>query len=77
MLKVLKFNKENSIKALRFFLDKRKFIQKNQTSIVSQIIKNVKKHINVKIDNKLNSSDSLCIKSFKPFIIFFKNINTS
>ena len=41
------------------------------------IIKNVKKHINVKIDNKLNSSDSLCITSFKPFIIFFKNINTN
>ena len=44
MLKVLNFNNKNSLKALELFLNKRKSIQKNQTNIVSKIIKNVKKH---------------------------------
>ena len=44
MLKVLKFDKKNSLKSLKIFLDKRKTIQKNQTSIVTKIIKNVKKN---------------------------------
>ena len=44
MLKVLKFDKKNSLKFLKIFLDKRKTIQKNQTSIVTKIIKNVKKN---------------------------------
>ncbi len=44
MLKVLKLNNKNSLKFLKIFLDKRKYIQKNQTSIVSRIIKNVKKN---------------------------------
>ena len=43
MLKVFKFNNQKSLNALKIFLDKRKSIQKNQTSIVSKIIKNVKK----------------------------------
>ena len=41
MLKVLKFENKRSLKNLKIFLDKRKSIQKNQTSIVNQIIKNV------------------------------------
>ena len=44
MLKVLKFENKRSLKNLKIFLDKRKSIQKNQTSIVNQIIKNVKKN---------------------------------
>ena len=44
MLKVLKLNNNKSLKILKLFLDKRKSIQKNQTSIVSKIIKNVKKN---------------------------------
>ena len=70
MLKVLKFNKENSIKALRFFLDKRKFIQKNQTSIVSQIIKNVKKNGDQAVLNYEKKFSNVKIKSSK--ILFSK-----
>ncbi len=44
MIKVLKFNSKNSLKVLEVFLNKRKSIQKNQTSIVSKIIKDVKKN---------------------------------
>ena len=44
MLKVLKLNKNKSLKTLKFFLEKRKSIQKNQTFIVKKIIKNVKKN---------------------------------
>ena len=44
MLKLLKINNSNSLKSLKIFLDKRKSIQKNQTLIVSKIIKNVKKN---------------------------------
>ena len=43
MLKILKYNKRNSSKLLHNFLDKRRSIQKSQTSIVSKIIRNVKK----------------------------------
>ena len=43
MLKVLNFNNKNSLKVLKLFLDRRKSIQKNQTAIVSKIIKSVKK----------------------------------
>ena len=41
-LKVLRFNNKNSSKSLKIFLDKRKSIQINQTSIVRKIIQNVK-----------------------------------
>ncbi len=44
MLKVLKYYKKNSIKTLEIFLNKRNSIQKDQTSIVNQIIRNVKKN---------------------------------
>tara|TARA_B100001063_G_C16716188_1_gene530873 strand:+ start:153 stop:1451 length:1299 start_codon:yes stop_codon:yes gene_type:complete len=42
MLKILKLNNKNSLKNLNKFLDKRKSIQKNQTFVVSKIIKDVK-----------------------------------
>ena len=44
MLKILKLDNKKSLKILKIFLDKRKSIQKNQTIIVSKIIKNVKKN---------------------------------
>ena len=44
MIKLLRYNKKNSLNALEVFLNKRKSIQKNQTSRVSKIIKNVKKN---------------------------------
>ena len=44
MLKVFKLDNKNSFKNLIKFLDKRKSIQKNQTAVVSRIIKNVKKN---------------------------------
>jgi len=44
MLKILKFNKRNSLKVLEKFLEKRKSFQKNQTITVSKIISNVKKN---------------------------------
>ena len=44
MLKILKYNNKKSLKTLKIFLDKRKSIQKNQTTIVSKIIQNVKKN---------------------------------
>ena len=44
MLKTLNYNNQNSLKILELFLNKRKSIQKNQTSAVSKIIKNVKKN---------------------------------
>ena len=44
MLKVLKFNNKNSLKVLKTFLDKRNSVQKNQTFLVNEIIKNVKKN---------------------------------
>ena len=43
-LKILRLNTINSSKSLRTFLDRRKSIQKNQTSVVRKIIYNVKKN---------------------------------
>ena len=74
MLKVLKFNKENSIKALRFFLDKRKFIQKNQTSTVSRIIKNVKKNGDQAVLNYEKKFSKIKTKSTK-VVFSSKEIN--
>ena len=61
MLKILKFNNKNSLEKLKIFLDKRKTIQKNQTSLVSKIIQNVKKN-----------GDKSDISNFK-YCKFFKN----
>ena len=44
MLKIFKFNKNNSLNKLEIFLNKRKFIQKSKSSIVKKIINNVKKN---------------------------------
>ena len=44
MLKILNYDKQNSLKILEKFLNKRKLTQKNQTSKVSKIINNVKKN---------------------------------
>ncbi len=44
MLKILIYNKKNSQKKLDIFLNKRKLVQKKQTSEVSKIINNVKKN---------------------------------
>ena len=44
ILKVIRFNNKNSSKKLKNFLDKRQYIQKNQTTVVSKIINNVRKH---------------------------------
>ncbi len=43
MLTILNYNSKNSLNALKFLLNKRKLLQKNQTKIVSKIISNVKK----------------------------------
>ncbi len=44
MLKILNYKNQNSLKTLKLFLNKRKSIQKNQTSIVGKIIQKVKKN---------------------------------
>ena len=44
MLKILKYNKKNSVNALEIFLNKRKSLQRSQTSAVNKIIQNVKKN---------------------------------
>ena len=44
MLKNLKYNQKNSFRILTAFLEKRKFLQKSQTSTVKRIIQNVKKN---------------------------------
>ena len=44
MIPVIKLNNKSSLKSLKNFLDKRKSIQKDQTSIVSRIIQDVKKN---------------------------------
>ena len=51
MLKTLNYNNQNSFKTLKLFLDKRKSIQKNQTSVVNKIIKNVKKKGDIAVLN--------------------------
>ena len=43
MLKILKYNKKNSINLLEDLLNKRKLLQKNKASTVKKIIENVKK----------------------------------
>ena len=44
MLSILKYNKKNSLKILKIFLEKRKSVQKSQTLVVSKIIDNIKKN---------------------------------
>ena len=65
MLKILKFNKKNSMKSLQIFLDRRKTIQKNQTVIVSKIIQKVKKDGDKAVLNYEKKFSKLKIKSNK------------
>ena len=70
MLKILNFDKKNSLKVLKVFLEKRKSIQKNQTSIVSKIIKNVKKNGDKAVLNYEKKFSKINTKSNK--ILFSK-----
>ena len=63
MLKVLKYNKINSLKTLEIFLNKRKSLQKNQTSVVSKIIDNVKKKGDKAVLNYVKKFSKLKLKS--------------
>ena len=67
MLKTLNYNNQNSLKILELFLDKRKSIQKNQTSAVSKIIKNVKKNGDKAILNYENNFSKIKKKTKKLF----------
>jgi len=70
MIKILKLNNKNSLKPLKIFLDKRKSIQKNQTSIVSKIIQNVKKNGDKAVLNYEKKFSQIKTKSNK---ILFSN----
>jgi len=70
MLKTLNYNNQNSLKTLQVFLDKRKYIQKNQTSIVSKIIENVKKKGDRAVINYEKKFSKIKKKTKK---IFFSN----
>ena len=67
MLKVLNYNKKNSLKTLEVFLNKRKTIQRNQSKIVSAIIKKVKKKGDTAVLNYEKKFSKLKIKSKKMF----------
>ena len=69
MIKILKLNNKNSLKLLKIFLDKRKSIQKNQTSIVSKIIQNVKKNGDKAVLNYEKKFSQIKTKSNK--ILFY------
>ena len=74
MLKNLKYNQKNSLKILKTFLEKRKSIQKSQTSAVIRIIHNVKKNGDKAVLNYEKKFSKIKTKSNK---IFFssKEIN--
>ena len=67
MLKVLKFYNQSSLKSLKIFLEKRKSIQKNQTNMVSKIIKNVKKYGDKAVINYEKKFSKIKSKSNKVF----------
>jgi len=70
MLKTLNYNNQNSLKTLKLFLDKRKSIQKNQTSVVNKIIKNVKKKGDIAVLNYEKKFSKIRKKAQK---IYFSN----
>ena len=74
MLKLLKFKNKYSLKNLKIFLDKRKSFQKNQTSIVSKIIRNVKKNGDKAVLNYEKKFSNIKTNSKKIFFSF-KEIN--
>jgi len=75
MLKNLKYNQKNSFKILTSFLEKRKSIQKSQTSNVIRIIQNVKKNGDKAVLNYEKKFSNIQAQSNK---IFFtsKEINS-
>ena len=77
MLKVLNYNKKNSLKILEVFLNKRKTAQKSQTKVVSAIIKKVKKKGDVAVLNYEKKFSKLKIKSNKIFFSKKEIINIS
>ena len=70
MLKELNINNKNSLKVLKLFLNNRKSVQKNQTSIVSKIIKNVKIKGDKAVINYEKKFSKIKTKSNK---LFFSN----
>ena len=65
MLKVLKYKKKRSSQTLEAFLNKRRFIQKSQTSAVNIIIQNVKKNGDKAVLNYEKKFSKIKIKSVK------------
>ena len=65
MLKVLKYKKKSSSQTLEAFLNKRRFIQKSQTSAVNIIIQNVKKNGDKAVLNYEKKFSKIKIKSVK------------
>ncbi len=74
MLKVLKLNDKNYLKRLESSLDKRKYIQKNQTVAVSKIIDQVKKNGDKAVINFEKKFSKIKINSTK---LFFTNSEIS
>ena len=70
MLKIFKFNQNNSLRKLELFLDKRKSIQKGKSSIVKKIINNVKKSGDKAVLNYEKKFSKVKTKSKK---IYFSN----
>ena len=77
MLKVLNYNKKDSLKILEVFLNKRKTAQKSQTKVVSTIIKKVKKKGDIAVLNYEKKFSKLKIKSNKIFFSKKEIINIS
>ena len=67
MLKNIKYNQKNSYRVLSTFLEKRKSIQKSQTSAVNRIIRNVKKNGDKAVLNYEKKFSKIKTKSNKIF----------
>ena len=67
MLKILKLNSKKSSKSLKNFLEKRNSVQKNQTNIVSRIIRNVKRDGDKAVINYEKKFSKIKTKSNKVF----------
>ena len=70
MLKFIRYNKKSSLKNLETLLNKRTSVQKNQTSSVVKIIKNVKKNGDLAVLNYEKKFSKIKAKTTK---IFFTN----
>ena len=77
MLKILKYNKKNSLKSLEIFLNRRKNIQKAQSSAVIKILKNVKKNGDKAVVNYEKKFSKIKVKSPKLFFSRKELINIS